>query len=67
VKRLDRDAVSLYDRSLLEKLFQFGEPTMTYHDKVQLTIIIIAPPDQAAEGDRLFKSHGAWMESTALP
>ncbi len=37
---------------------------MTYHDKTQLTAIIIAPPDQAAEGDRLFKSHGAWMEST---
>ena len=37
---------------------------MTYHDKIQLTLIIIAPPDQAAEGDRLFKSHGSWMEST---
>ena len=37
---------------------------MKYHDKIQLTAIIIAPPDQAAEGDRLFKSHGAWMEST---
>jgi hypothetical protein len=37
---------------------------MTYHDKVQLTLIIIAPPDQAAEGDRIFKSHGSWMEST---
>ena len=36
---------------------------MTYHDKTQLTIIIIAPPDQAAEGNRLFKSHAAWMES----
>ena len=37
---------------------------MTYHDKIQLTLTIIAPPDQAAEGDRLFKSHGVWMEST---
>lgn len=37
---------------------------MTYHDKIQLTFIIIAPPDQVADGDRLFKSHGAWMEST---
>ena len=37
---------------------------MTYHDKIQLTLIIIAPPDQAAEGDRLFRSHGSWMEST---
>ena len=31
---------------------------MTYHDKIQLNAIIIAPADQAAEGDRLFKSHG---------
>jgi hypothetical protein len=37
---------------------------MKYHDKTQLTLIIIAPPDQAAEGDRLFKSHGVWMEAT---
>jgi hypothetical protein len=37
---------------------------MTYHDKIQLTLIIISPTDQAAEGDRIFKSHGAWMEST---
>ena len=37
---------------------------MKYHDKVQLTLIIIAPPDQAAEGDRLFQSHGVWMETT---
>jgi hypothetical protein len=37
---------------------------MTYHDKTQLTLIIIAPPDQAAEGDRLFRSHGSWMEAT---
>ena len=37
---------------------------MTYHDKIQLTAIIIAPPDQVEEGDRLFKSHAAWMEAT---
>jgi hypothetical protein len=37
---------------------------MKYHDKTQLNFIIIAPPDQVAEGDRLWKSHGAWMEST---
>lgn len=37
---------------------------MTYHDKIQLTAIIIAPPDHVAEGDRLFKSHAAWMEAT---
>ncbi len=28
---------------------------MKYHDKIQLTAIIIAPPDQAEEGDRLFQ------------
>ena len=37
---------------------------MTYHDKIQLTLIIIAPPDQAEEGDRLFRSHRSWMEAT---
>ena len=37
---------------------------MTYRDKIQLTLIIIAPPDQTAEGDRLFRSHGSWMEAT---
>ena len=36
---------------------------MKYHDKIQLTLII-APPDQVAEGDRIFKSHRAWMEAT---
>ena len=40
---------------------------MTYHDKTQLTLVIIAPPDQAEEGDRLFKSHGVWMEANAPP
>ena len=29
---------------------------MTYQHKIQLTLIIIAPPDQAAEGGRLFQS-----------
>jgi hypothetical protein len=37
---------------------------MAYHGKSQLTLIITAPADQAAEGDRLFQSHGSWMEST---
>ena len=31
---------------------------MIYHDKIQLTLIIITPPDEVAEGDRIFKSHG---------
>ena len=37
---------------------------MTYHGKTQLIGIFIAPPDQVAEGDRIFKSHRAWMEAT---
>jgi hypothetical protein len=37
---------------------------MTYHDKIQLTIIIVAPPDQVTEGDRIFRSHAPWMEAT---
>ena len=37
---------------------------MTYHGKIQLTIVIVAPPDQVAEGDRIFRGHGSWMEST---
>jgi hypothetical protein len=28
---------------------------MNYHDKIKLRVIIIAPPDQATEGDRIFK------------
>jgi hypothetical protein len=37
---------------------------MTYHDKIQVTFFILAPPDQVAEVDRVFQSHGSWMEST---
>ena len=40
---------------------------MKYHDKTQLTAIIIAPPDQAAEGDRLFQSPGlGWSLPTTV-
>ena len=37
---------------------------MAYHDKIQLTAIIVAPPDQVKEGDRIFQSHAPWMEAT---
>ena len=37
---------------------------MSQRNKIQLTAIIVAPPDQVAEGDRIFKSHGSWMEAT---
>ena len=37
---------------------------MAYNGKTQLTIIIVAPPDQVEEGDRIFRSHAPWMEAT---
>lgn len=37
---------------------------MAYRNKVQLIYIFIAPPDQVEEGDRIFRSHAPWMEST---
>ena len=37
---------------------------MAYHNKFQLTAIIVAPPDQVEEGNRIFRSHAPWMEAT---
>jgi hypothetical protein len=37
---------------------------MTYTGKTQLTYVIVAPPDQEAEGDRIFMSHAPWMDAT---
>ena len=37
---------------------------MAHKGKTQLMLLIIAPPDQAEEGDRLFRSHAPWMEAT---
>jgi hypothetical protein len=37
---------------------------MSRNGKVQLTYVIVAPPDQVEEGDRIFRSHGPWMEAT---
>jgi len=37
---------------------------MAHKGKIQLTIVITAPPDQVDEGDRIFRSHAPWMEST---
>jgi hypothetical protein len=37
---------------------------MAQKGKIQFTFVIIASPEQVAEGDRLFKSHEPWMEST---
>jgi hypothetical protein len=40
------------------------EDHMSYKGKTQLTFIIVAPPDQVAEGDRIFENHAGWMEKT---
>ena len=37
---------------------------MSHKGKIQLTFLIVAPPDQVVEGDRIFRSHGPWMEAT---
>ncbi len=37
---------------------------MAYRGKVQLTLIITAPPIHVEEGDRIFRSHAPWMEAT---
>jgi len=37
---------------------------MAHQGKIQLTFLIVAPPDQAREGDRLFQNHAPWMEAT---
>ena len=37
---------------------------MSRKGKIQLAFIIVPPPDQVAEGDRLFKTHAPWLEST---
>jgi hypothetical protein len=37
---------------------------MAYSGKTQLVYVIVAPPDQVAEGDRIFASHGPWMKTT---
>jgi len=37
---------------------------MAHHNKIQLTAIIVAPPDLVNEGDRIFRSHAPWMEAT---
>jgi hypothetical protein len=37
---------------------------MSLKGKTQLTFIIVAPPGEVAEGDRIFKSHAEWMRNT---
>jgi hypothetical protein len=37
---------------------------MANKGEIQLTFVIVAPPDLAEEGDRLFATHAPWMEAT---
>lgn len=37
---------------------------MAHLGNTQLIAIISAPPDQASEGDRIFRSHKTWMAAT---
>jgi hypothetical protein len=37
---------------------------MSLKGTTQLTFIIVAPPDQVAEGYRIFRSHATWKERT---
>ncbi len=37
---------------------------MAHHGKIQLTYVIVAPPDQVKEGERIFASHAPWMKAT---
>jgi len=37
---------------------------MAYQGKIRLNFVIIAPADLVAEGDRIFRSHITWMQST---
>jgi hypothetical protein len=37
---------------------------MAHEGKTHLTYVIICPPDQVEEGDRIFRSHRTWMERT---
>ncbi len=37
---------------------------MSHKGKIQLIFVIVAPPAQVAEGDRLFRSHAPWIEAT---
>ncbi len=37
---------------------------MSHKGKAQFTLLIVAPPDKEAEGDRFFAAHAKWMEAT---
>ena len=37
---------------------------MSHQGKVQITLFVVAPQDQVAKGERIWRSHAAWMERT---
>lgn len=37
---------------------------MAHTGNIQLTFVIVAPPELEAEGDRIFADHAVWMENT---
>ncbi len=37
---------------------------MAHLGRTQLIYVIVAPPDQAKEGERIFANHGPWMKAT---
>ena len=37
---------------------------MAYLGRTQLIFVIVAPPDQEKEGERIFGSHAPWMKAT---
>ena len=37
---------------------------MSHSGNLQFLVVISAPPEHAAEGDRIFKSHAGWMGKT---
>ena len=37
---------------------------MSHNGNVQLTFVIVAPPELVAEGERIFENHAVWMEKT---
>ncbi len=37
---------------------------MAYNNKAHIAFVIITPPDQVEEGDRILKSHADWIRSS---
>jgi hypothetical protein len=37
---------------------------VSHQGKIQLTFVIVSPPQLADEGERLFRTHAPWMKAT---